>query len=82
MKKAIQISYNGSFEKKCRYAAQAGFRAMSVNFNDMDDRSPEAWAAAPENIRPYIAYYDGEGAVQYIYGAVLTRSVQDVLTAA
>ena len=50
MKKAIQIAYNGSFEKKCRYAAQAGFRAVSVNFNDMDDRSPEAWAAAPENI--------------------------------
>ena len=51
MKKAIQIPYNASFERKCRYAAQAGFRAVAVNFNDMDDRSPETWAAAPENIR-------------------------------
>ena len=50
MKKAIQIPYNKSFEKKCRYAAQAGFQAVSVNFNDMTDRSQAIWDAAPENI--------------------------------
>ena len=50
MDKAIQIAYNEFFEKKCIIAAKAGFRHISVNFNDTTDRSPENWAVAPENI--------------------------------
>ena len=50
MKKAIQIAYNKGFEKRCEYAAIAGFKYISVNFNDMPDRSPMVWAQAPENI--------------------------------
>lgn len=70
MKKAIQISYNESFEKKCGYAAAAGFEAVAVNFNDMPDRSQRVWDAAPENIlgvleknklecvQTHLSYYD------------------------
>ena len=50
MDKAIQIAYNEFFEKKCIMASKAGFRHISVNFNDTTDRSPENWAAAPDNI--------------------------------
>ena len=35
MKKAIQIKYNETFENKCRYAKEAGFNYISVNFYDM-----------------------------------------------
>lgn len=58
-----------------RVNADADIAVMVVNI-------PEKAAGTAVNIRPHIAYYDGEGAVQYIYGAMLTRSVQDVLTAA
>ncbi len=50
MQKSIQIAYDGSFEKKCKFAALAGFKHISVNFNDTIDRSAENWAKAPENI--------------------------------
>ena len=70
MKKAIQIAYNKGFEKRCEYAAIAGFKYILVNFNDMPDRSPMVWAQAPENmlrileknglacIQTHLPYYD------------------------
>ena len=50
MKKAIQIAYDKSFEKKCKFASLAGFDAIAINFNVMDDKSEHAWKIAPENI--------------------------------
>lgn len=50
MQKAIQIAFDDRFESLCAYAAEAGFRAISVNFNDMPDRSKDVFAAASERI--------------------------------
>ena len=61
MIKAIQIAYDEFFEKKCRIASAAGFRHISVNFNDMKDRSPEAWEKAPYEIRRILAENDLTG---------------------
>ena len=50
MIKSIQIAYDEFFEKKCQIASAAGFRHIAVNFNDMKDRSPQAWEKAPSEI--------------------------------
>lgn len=58
MIKAIQIAYDEFFEKKCRFAAEAGFRHIAVNFHDMKDRSPAAWEKAPDEIRRILSAND------------------------
>lgn len=50
MIKAIQIPYDELFELKCMLASEAGFRHISVNFNDMKDYSEVAWERAPQHI--------------------------------
>ena len=42
---------------------------------------PAAAADKTIRVRPYVAYYDENNTVQYVYGAMLTRSVNDVLAA-
>ena len=71
-------NYIKDVEAKKAYDVAAGTVQYAVTVVNI----PEKAAGTAVNIRPYVAYYDGEGAVQYIYGAILTRSVQDVLTAA
>ena len=51
MKKAIQIPYNELFEKKCRYAAEAGFKFISVNFYELVDKTEKEWDEVVDNIR-------------------------------
>ena len=50
MKKAIQIKYNETFENKCRYASEAGFQYIAVNFYDMIGKSQNQWDEAIEHI--------------------------------
>lgn len=50
MKKAIQIKYNETFENKCRYAKEAGFKYIAVNFYDMLGKSEKQWDEAIEHI--------------------------------
>ena len=42
---------------------------------------PAAAADKTIRVRPYVAYYDENNTVQYVYGAMLTRSVNEVLAA-
>ncbi len=42
---------------------------------------PSAAADKVMHVRPYIAYYDDNNAVSYVYGAVLSRCVNDVSVA-
>jgi len=51
MKKAIQIGYNESFEKKCKFAAEAGFDGIAVNFTEVLDKTEYEWADITENIQ-------------------------------
>lgn len=46
MKKAIQIKYDETFENKCRYASEAGFKYISVNFYDMLGKKEKDWDVA------------------------------------
>ena len=48
--KSIQIPYNKDFEKKCKYASNAGFTHIAVNFHVMEDYSDAAFCKAPEHI--------------------------------
>ena len=74
----VNTTHINDVEAKKAYAGSAGTVQYAVTVVSISEKA----ACTAVNIRPYIAYYDGEGAVQYIYGAVLTRSVQDVLSAA
>ena len=57
MDKAIQIAYNEHFELKCELASNVGFKCISVNFHDMQDRSDKAWKEAPEKILKILERY-------------------------
>lgn len=51
MQKSIQIAYNELFEKKCEYAAAAGFRHISVNFTEIEAKTEYEWDVHTENIQ-------------------------------
>lgn len=51
MKKAIQIGYDELFEKKCRFAREAGFDAISLNFSDMINKTEYDWDKALEDVQ-------------------------------
>ena len=50
MKKAIQISYDGDFERNCKIASEAGFNCVAVNFNGTPGPSDETYDSAPAHI--------------------------------
>ena len=50
MKKAIQISYDDLFEKKCEFAAMGGFKYIAVNFTGFMDKTQDDWDRAIEDI--------------------------------
>ena len=50
MKKAIQIGYDKLFERKCRFASEAGFEYISVNFTGMLGKTVNEWDIAVEDI--------------------------------
>ena len=58
MKKAIQIAYDEKFENKCKIAHDAGFRYISVNFNDTTDPSDGTYDKAPSHISAILEKYD------------------------
>lgn len=51
MQKAIQIAYDDLFSIKCACAAEAGFRHISVNFNEVPNKTEDEWKAATEDIQ-------------------------------
>lgn len=51
MKKAIQIAYNEQFSKKCRYAAEAGFRHIAVNYTEIIGKTEDQWKQITEDIQ-------------------------------
>lgn len=51
MKKAIQIAYNDMFEAKCRYAKEAGFAHIAVNFTEVLDKTEYQWQTVTEDIQ-------------------------------
>ena len=57
MKKAIQIAYNGLFELKCKYAAEAGFKDIAVNFNNILDKTEDEWSRLTDGIGQTIERY-------------------------
>jgi len=56
MEKAIQIAYDAQFERKCQYAAEAGFRTIAVNYAPIPEQKESpcdtegAWDRITENI--------------------------------
>ena len=50
MIKSIQIGYNESFEKKCRFASESGFRHISVNLTEIMSMDEYVWEKATEDI--------------------------------
>ncbi len=57
MIKSIQIAYNDDFEKKCKFAAEAGFDAIAANFDASKNLSDEKWEKAPEHINGILEKY-------------------------
>ena len=51
MKKSIQIGYDDSFEKKCKFAAEAGFDGIAVNTVAVLDKTEYEWDTITENIQ-------------------------------
>ena len=51
MQKAIQIAYNELFALKCQCAAEAGFKHIAVNFNNVLDKSEDEWKLMTEDIQ-------------------------------
>ncbi len=67
MKKAIQISYDVNFEKKCKLAHEVGFRYISVNFNDTTNPSDDTYDNAPAHISTILEKYDLEVVQTHLY---------------
>lgn len=58
MKKAIQIPYDETFEKKCKIAHDVGFRHISVNFHDTPKPCDATYDKAPSHISATLEKYD------------------------
>ena len=67
MKKAIQISYDENFEKKCEFAHDVGFRHIAVNFNDTPEPSDITYDKAPAHISAILEKYDLEAVQTHLY---------------
>lgn len=80
--KAIQIAYDEQFEKKCRLAAEVGFRSISVNFNDSPTPTDAFYDAATDRISD-ILQRCGLQAVQshlyYYYPLLSADKIEDAL---
>ena len=50
MIKSIQIGYDESFEKKCRFASEGGFRHIAVNFTKVLDKTEYEWDKVTEDV--------------------------------
>lgn len=57
MIKSIQIAYDDAFEKKCKFASEAGFEVIAANFDAAKNISEEAWEKAPEHINGILKKY-------------------------
>ena len=67
MKKAIQISYDEHFEKKCKLAHEVGFRHISVNLHDTPDPSDATYDRAPDHILAILEKYDLKAVQTHLY---------------
>ena len=65
--KAIQIPYDQNFEKKCKYASEAGFKHISVNFNDTPDPSDATYDKAAEHIMGIFEKYALKAVQTHLY---------------
>lgn len=74
--KAIQIAYNESFEKKCKYAAESGFKHISLNLNDIYEVSDKAYDEAPERIREILKKYGLTAVQSHLYYYYLLTSAE------
>ena len=55
MQKALQIAYDAQFALQCQYAAEAGFRHVSVNFNEVPPKTEAEWKAITEDVGNILA---------------------------
>lgn len=55
MQKSIQIHYDKLFKSKCEYAAEAGFRHVAVNLDNMGHKTEEEWDRLTEDIGEILA---------------------------
>ena len=67
MKKAIQIPYNESFEKECKFAHEAGFQYISVNLHDIPDPTDAAYDKAPTHIMEILQKYNLQVVQTHLY---------------
>ena len=67
MKKAIQIAYDENFEKKCKFAHEAGFRHISVNLHDTPIPTDETYDRAPSHISAILTKYELEAVQTHLY---------------
>lgn len=67
MKKAIQISYDENFEKKCKIAHEVGFRYVSVNLHDTSIPSDDTYDRASDHISSILEKYDLKAFQTHLY---------------
>lgn len=67
MNKAIQIAYDKNFEKACRFASEAGFKNISVNFNNTEDPTDMTYDKAPDYILGILERYDLKVVQTHLY---------------
>ena len=67
MNKAIQIAYDKNFERVCRFASEAGFKNISVNFNNTEDPTDATYDKAPEHILGILEKYDLKVVQTHLY---------------
>ena len=67
MQKAIQIAYNDTFEKKCAYAAEAGFKHIAVGFAEVIHKNELEWAHITEHIQSILDKNDLRCVQSHLY---------------
>lgn len=79
MKKAIQIAYDELFEFKCALASKAGFKYISANYYDMQNKTDYEWEHAIENTKN-ILDKNGLSCIQihpFYYDLLLSSEIRD-----
>lgn len=65
--KAIQIPYDANFERKCKFAHEAGFGHISVNFNDTPNPTDDTYDKAPSHITAILEKYNLKVVQTHLY---------------
>jgi sugar phosphate isomerase/epimerase len=67
MIKAIQIAYDNSFEKECMIVSEAGFKHVSVNFNNTPIPTDDTYDRAPDHILGVLDKYGLRAVQTHLY---------------